>query len=275
MSKTEHQSSGKLEPIFEKKTTNKYERRVFKPSISDLVKQIAKTVPSNETNTEDEIDDLVSDEEKKDLAIGLEQVKTPEQQTTLLRQADPRNNKDYFETGYTKWARDNSRTYTNLASIRSKVSFWIGSTLFANPADKNLPDYVWYLPKDRAQVFHGHFDVERYGINDKNILYTNRRIYELRDSMQKRIAFWFLIFGLAFGGLTWSATKIHNGYTYVANKIAANGDKEKFKQQQLDSLKADAIDLVNKYKAGQITDSQFLEQKNQLKQRELEINQQQ
>jgi hypothetical protein len=272
MSQTQKQNNEQVEPIFEKKPTNKYEAKAFKPSIADLVKQITKTIPTQTAQVADENEDLVSDEDKKDMAIGLNLVKTPEQKTALLTQADPRNNNNYFDVRYRAWTRDNSKTYSNLASIRSKVSFWIGSTLYANPADKGLPDYVWYLPKDRTTVFRGHFDPKNY--NGKNITYTNRRILELRDELQKRIAFWFLIFGLAFGGFTWSATKIHNGYVYVSNKIAAHGDKEKFKQQQLDSLKADAIALVQDYKAGKLTDSQFFEKKSELKARDADINKQ-
>jgi hypothetical protein len=275
MSQTQKQNNEQVEPIFEKKSINKYEAKAFKPSIADLVKQITKTVVVNAHEPiKEDVDELVTDDEKKDIAIGLEQLPHIEQQTELLNQADPRNNLKYFEAGYAKWARDNSETYTNLASVGSKISFWLGSTLVANPAEKGLPDYIWYLPKDRLTVFRGHFHPQRIMMNDKYILHTNRYILELRDKLQKRIAFWFLIFGLAFGGFTWSATKIHNGYVYVSNKIAAHGDKEKFKQQQLDSLKADAIALVEDYKAGKLTDSQFLEKKNELKAREADINKQ-
>lgn len=270
---TQTQKRETAEHILEKKPANKYEGKAFKPSISELVKQISKSMPITE-QPEHQDDVFVTDEERKDLAIGLEQVKTPEQEKELLTMADPRNSRAYFETRNQSWARDNSRTYTNLASIRSKVCYWLGSTFVANPADKGMPDYVWYLPKDRAVVFNGHFNAKSYSQNDKSILQTNRYILELRDTVQKRIAFWFLIFGLAFGGFSWTATKVHNGYTYVANKIAANGDKEKFKEQQLESLKTDALALVEQYKAGKMTDAEFLAKKNELRARELEINKQ-
>ena len=261
------------EQIFEKKPSNKYEGKVFKPSIADLVKQISKNMPATEKDSQEQ-EELVSDEERKDVAIGLEQVKTPEQEKELLNLADPRNNRDYFDIKYRAWARNNEHTFTNLASIRSKVCFWLGSTFVANPADKGVPDYIWYLPKDRGIVFNGHLNAKDYSQNDKNILQTNRYILELRDTMQKRIAFWFLIFGLAFGTFSWTATKVHDGYKYVSNKIAANGDKEKFKEQQLKTLEADAITLFEEYKAKKITDEQFSARKAELVAREKEINKQ-
>lgn len=265
------------EPFLEKKTGNKYEGKAFRPSIADLVKSISKNVdPTPDEVKKENVDHLVSDEIKKDVAIGLEQLPHLNQQTELLNQADPRNSREFFNEGYIKWARDNSNTHTNLASFGSRVSFWLGSTLVANPADKNLPDYVWYLPKDRLTVFRGHFHPKTIAMNDKYILHVNKLILEQRDSIQKRIAFWFLIFGLAFGGMAWTGTKVHNGYNYVVNQIKASGDQEKFEQEQkataIETLKKDAEALVAKYKAGQITDSQFLEQKNALKARELEIN---
>lgn len=271
MTQPQKQTTQQTEPIFERKSVNKYDGKVFDMPLAEIYKRVSMNVtPSQEQDDKDE--ELVPEDKKVEMAIYMEKAKTPEQKAAMLREADPRNSNQYFEAHHSKWARDNSRTYTDSASIRSKVSFWIGSTLFFNPADKNLPDYVFYLPKDRATVFRGHFDPKTY--NARFVTSTNRRILELRDELQKRIAFWFLIFGLAFGGFAWSATKIHNGYVYVSNKIAANGDQEKFKQQQLDSLKTDAIALVEEYKAGKITDSQFLARKNELKARELEINKQ-
>lgn len=270
---TQTQTKDNLEAIFEKKTANKYEGKVFKPSIADLVKQISKNMPANETEPQAQ-DEMVSDEDRKDVAIGLEQVKTPEQEKELLTLADPRNNREYFDIKYRAWARNNDKTYTNLASIRSKVGFWLGSTFVANPADKGVPDYVWYLPKDRAIVFNGHLNAKDYSQNDKNILQTNRYILELRDTVQKRIAFWFLIFGLAFGTFSFTATKVKDGYNYVSNKIAANGDKEKFKEQQLETLKKDATALFLEQKAGKLTDEQFFERKKELVEREKAINKQ-
>lgn len=273
MSQTQRQETA--EQILEKKPANKYEGKAFKPSISELVAQISKKVVVNEHEpAKEDVDDLLTEDEKQEIAKGLEQLPHIEQQTALINESDPRQNPEYFFTNYLKWARDNSQTYPHLASFGSKVSFWLGSTLVANPADKGLPDYIWYLPKDRLTVFRGHFHPKTIMMNDKYILQTNRYILTLRDKLQKRIAFWFLIFGLAFGGFSWTATEVHNGYTYVANKIAANGDKEKFKEQQLESLKTDALALVEQYKAHKITDSEFMTKKNELKARELEINKQ-
>lgn len=275
MSEKEIVSNETVEPIFEKKNKNQYERKVFKTSISDLVKQISKTIPENRNEVaKEDVDELMSEEEKKDIAIGLEQLSGVDQKTELINQADPRNDINYFKVGYKNWVNDNSQTYYDSASIGSKISYWIGSTLVANLTDKGKPDYIFYQPKDRLTVFKSHFNPNTIMMNDKYILYTNRYILELRDVLQNRIAFWFLIFGLVFGGLNWSIKTIHNGYNYVSSKITANGDKETFKKQQLENLKADAIVLIEKYKEHQITDSQFLEQKKQLKERELEINKQ-
>lgn len=272
---TQTQLKEKLDAPLEYKHSESMER--YQKLLDRIIENSKQEKDSSKTD-----DETPSPDEQKAVATVMEQAKTPEQERDFLREVDPRNNTDYFLSKYTPWARDNAHTYTNLASIRSKVSYWIGTTLFANPADKNLPDYVWYAPKDRVQVFSGHFDVANYNKNDKNILYTNRRIYDLRDEMQKRIAFWFLIFGLAFGGFSWTATKLHNGYNYVANKvhdgyaysankISANGDNEKFKEQQLKNLEADAISLFEDYKAKKITDDQFLARKKELVEREKEI----
>lgn len=243
----------------------------FKNAVKKMA-EFSDSTPETDSSRKDTLQ--VSPDEQKAVATVMEQAKTPEQEREFLREVDPRNSRDYFETSYQIWARDNTRTYTNLASIRSKVGFWLGSTFVANPADKGVPDYVWYLQKDRPIVFSGHLNAKDYSQNDKNILQTNRIILELRDTVQKRIAFCFLIFGLAFGTFSFTATKVKDGYNYVSNTIAASGDKEKFKEQQLKTLKKDATALFLDQKAGKLTDEQFFERKKELVEREKAINKQ-
>lgn len=274
---TQPQRQQAAETILEKKTANKYEKRAFEPSVADLVKQIRATVEiDKDIPLKEQVDELMTDDKKKEVAAGLEILQHPEQQKALLTQADPRNNIAFFSTEYKKWARDNSNTHYAAASFGSKVSYWLGSTLVASPASIGVPDYVWYLPKDRLTVFRGHFNPKTIMANDKYILHTNRYIYFLRDKLQKRIAFWFLIFGLAFGALAYTGHKASVGISYVKNQIKANGDAEKFKEQQKADLKADlkrdAKELVADYKAGKVTDKEFLAKRDSLNARELEIN---
>lgn len=270
---TQPQRQQAAETILEKKTANKYEKRAFEPSVADLVKQIRATVEiDKDIPLKEQVDELMTDDKKKEVAAGLEILQHPEQQKALLVQADPRNNIDFFDFEYKKWARDNSNTHFAVASFGSKVSYWLGSTLVASPASIGVPDYVWYLPKDRLTVFRGHFNPKTIMANDKYILHTNRYIYFLRDKLQKRIAFWFLIFGLAFGALAYTGHKASVGISYVKNQIKANGDAEKFKEQQKADLKKDAEELVADYKAGKVTDKEFLAKRDSLKARELEIN---
>lgn len=272
MTQQQQPQTQKIDQILEKKTTNKYEKRAFEPSVADLIKQIKSTVEiDKDIQEKEDVDGLLTDDKKKEIAAGLEILKHPEQQTALLVQADPRNNIDFFEKGYRAWARDNSNTHFAAATFGSKVSYWLGSTLVASPASIGVPDYVWYLPKDRLTVFRGHFNPKTIMANDKYILHTNRYIYVLRDKLQKRIAFWFLIFGVAFGALAYTGHKASVGISYVKNQIKANGDAEEFKKQQLADLTKEAEELVANYKAGKVTDKEFLAKRDSLKARELEI----
>lgn len=272
MTQQQKPQNQKIDQILEKKTTNKYEKRAFEPSVADLIKQIKSTVEiDKDIQEKEDVDGLLTDDKKKEIAAGLEILKHPEQQTALMVQADPRNTVEHFDSTNRKWARDNTNTYYSAASFGSKFSYWLGSTLVANPAEKGVPDYVWYLPKDRLTVFRGHFNPKTIMANDKYILHTNQQILKLRDRLQNRIAFWFLIFGLALGGLSYTGHKAKVGINYVANQIKANGDAEEFKKQQLADLTKEAEELVANYKAGKVTDKEFLAKRDELKARELQI----
>lgn len=239
--------------IFEKK-------KPFRPTIAEIIDKAKKQV-SLEKDEVVSFDSLVSEEERVEMAIGLEQLEKPEQKTALLNMMDPRNDSQYFNEKYTKWARDNSNTHTHLASFGSKVSFWLGSTFIANPASKGVPDYVWYLPKDRTTVFSGHLGAGAVMKNDAFILATNRYILKQNERISMRCAYLFLIFGLLFGGTSWATNKIGKGYDFVVQNISFTKDKEKAKElakeEKLAELKAKAEKLVLEAKAGTISREEF------------------
>lgn len=257
--------------IFSKKYTAN-DAKIFRPSIAELVKKISNTNFSEKGLKEnDDLEPEINDEEKKEIANGLSLLKSNEQQVALLIETDPRNSSDFYTEGYQRWARDNSQSAKNLASYRSKASYWLGSTLVANPAENGIPDYVWYLPQDRLTCFRGHFNPKTYHYNKKYILHTNRYILELRDKLQKRIAFLFLIAGLVFGGFSWTTAKVHMGYSSIASMVQQKSDAKKSKEQQLEILKLEAENLVIKYKSNGITDAEFQEKVANLKLREKSI----
>lgn len=260
------------DPIFEKKGTNKYEGKAFNPKLSELIKQV---VSENETETvkEDEIN--ISEAEKLNLAKEIEPL-TDRQAAKVLVKFDPRNNSEYFMSGYENWARDNSNTHTHLASIGSKVSFWIGSTFVANPASIGVPDYVYYLPKDRMTCFRGHFNPKTIGTIrvSRYINTTNRYIDLLRDKILKRIGFIFLAVALVVGGATYTISKGVSGFKYVVATVKSSGNKEKFKEEQMAALKTEAEDLVAKRKSNEVSEAQFMEQVKSLKEREQQIKNQ-
>jgi hypothetical protein len=266
------QKQTNVEPIFEKKGTNKYDGKAFNPKLSELIKQVV-SESKTETLKEDEIE--IAEAEKLNLAKELENL-SDEQAAKVLVKFDPRNNLEYFLESYENWARDNSNTHTHLASLGSKVSYWIGSTFVANPASIGVPDYIWYLPKDRMTCFRGHFDPKRIGTItvSRYILFTNRYIDLLRDKILKRIGFIFLATALVVGGATYTVSKGLSGYKYVVAKVKSSGDKEKFKEEQMSALKKEAEDLVAKYKEQQVSETQFREQVKALKDREQQIKEQ-
>lgn len=270
MSKTQSQTN--VEPIFKSDVANIHQAKAFKPSISDIISKIRKEVlPDNEPIIES-VDHLVNEKEKADMLVGLNTLQGSEQQTALLNEMDPRNNRSYFEAGYVKWARDNSDSHTHLASIGSRVSFWLGSTFIANPASKGVPDYVWYLPKDRMTVFRGHFNPKTARLNKKHILATNKYLLIQREKIANRCATIFLIIGIIVGGSTWALHKASNGIAYVSNKVHVANEATKTKEEQLANLTTEAEAWVAKYKANEITVEQFKVQSDLLRQREKQIN---
>lgn len=269
MSQSQKQES--VEPIFEKKETNKYEKKAFKPSIADVINKIKREVlPENEI-VKEAVDHLVDKEDRENIAKGVGYLETTEQQTALLNEMDPRNAPAYFKAGYLKWARDNSNTHTNLASISSRVSFWIGSTFVANPASVGIPDYVWYLPKDRGTVFRGHFDPRKTRLYKDYYLETNRILLIQREKITRNCAIIFLVFGLVIGGSTWALHKVGNGISYVSNKVHAANEATKSKEEQLANLTNEANALVAKQKANEITIEEFKAQADLLREREKAI----
>ncbi|HAU4290896.1 TPA: hypothetical protein ACQVKY_005339 [Serratia marcescens] len=271
---TQQQRTEQVEPIFDNKPAN--DTRVFAPNLADIVKKVLSDIePENKETKDDEI--AVDATAKAELAKTLETLAKDmvdeALSTKVLTMVDPRNNTEYFQKQYIRWARDNSDTHTHLASYSSKVSFWLGSTLIANPASLGLPDYIYYLPKDRMVCFRGHFHPKRIGTIQvsRNILFTNKYIELLRDKVLKRIGLMFLIVAMAVGGATYTVGKGIQGYQYITAKFKSADDKQKDKENAEAQLKQDAETLVGKYKAHEITEAQFNEQAKALKDRQQQI----
>lgn len=261
-----------VEAIFEKIGTNKHEKRAFKPSIADIISKIRKDInpQAEQLNEIENVDVLVSSKERGESVVGVEALTTPEQQAAFLNEIDPRNTRGYFDAGYIKWARDNSKSKPNLASIRSKISFWLGSTFIANPASKGMPDYIWYLPQDRNICFSGQLANVR--LNKKYILATDNYIREQREKITSRCTTIFLIIGMLIGLSTWGIHKVSNGYSYVSNQVHASQMAKKSKDEQLTALVAEANELAAKYKAGNLDAVELKKQLTVLSEREKTIN---
>lgn len=271
---TQQQRTEQVEPIFDKKPAN--DTKVFIPNLADIVKQVLSEAERENEETKDEeiaIDPTAKAELAKTLETLAKDTVDEALSTRVLAMADPRNTPEYFQKQYIRWARDNSDTHTHLASYSSKVSFWLGSTLLANPASLGLPDYIYYLPRDRLICFRGHFHPKKIGTIQvsRNILFTSKYIDLLRDKVLKRIGMMFLIVAMAVGGATYTVGKGIQGYKFVAAKFKSADDRHKDKENAEAQLKQDAETLVGKYKSHEITDAQFNEQAKALKERQQQI----
>lgn len=270
---TETKKNENTEAIFDKKEskTNKYEKQAFfRPPLSEIVKDVLyKNNDAKKANPDIEVDE----KDKQELASTLEAL-NDEQSTEVLVKYDPRNSLDYFKQGYSTWARDNSMTYKNQATIASKISFWLGSTLVDPPEKLGLPDYIYYRPMDRMVCFRGHFNPETIGspLVSKYILYTNKYIIELNKAIANRLALCLLGMTLVLGGGLYITNKVSQTYNSFMQSHKSNEMIAKAQEDAKQQLLKDAADLVQKAKNNEITQDEFIAQKLVLKQREQEIN---
>ncbi len=270
---TEIKKQVETEKIFDKKQskTNKYEQKAFfRPPLSEIVKDVLYK-NNNTINDDDDFD--INQAEQKELAETLEML-DEQQATDVLVKYDPRNSLDYFKQGYATWARDNSMTYKDSATIASKISYWIGATLIDPPEKLGLPDYIYYLPMDRMICFRGHFNPETIGnpIVSKYILYTNKYILEMRKAIIKRVAVVMLGLTFALGGGLYITNQISNTYHSFMEKHKTTEMLAKSQDDAKAQLLKDAAELVEKANSGAITKDEFIAQKLALKEREKQIN---
>ena len=270
-----------VDPIFEKKS----ERKAFKPSLADIVKNVMEKSKNGDfkddkqpVNHSSNAVNYVEKSDRDAVIAKLSQFQNTSQKVAFLVSADPRENSDFLKEQYKQWARDNSRTRYVMASLGSKVCFWLGSTFLGTPESKGKPDFIYYLPWDRKVCFPGHYKEYKDSPITQNerenfIVTTNKWIILRGNKLANRAATLLLCYTLAIAGSTWIIHKIDNGYEYFKNKVKTEQMQSQTREQQIEGLKQDAMDLVAKYKAGQITEEQFNTQRQLLKDRETQIKQ--
>lgn len=122
-----------------------------KKTMAELVQDVF----VEEEITEPVNDSFVSDDDKDQLGKILEKA-SDKQAEQILMKVDPRNQVKYFEEQYIRWARNPAKR-NDRATWSSKLSFQLGSLLIASPESMGMPDYIYYLPKDRFVCFPEHY----------------------------------------------------------------------------------------------------------------------
>ena len=138
-----------------------------------------------------------------------------------------------------------------------------------------MPDYIYYLPKDRFVCFPEHFNERTIGTYNVSrfILYTNRFIEQMRKEIVKKISIVFFGFSIVLAGGQWTVLSVEGGIHSVVNHFKSQADLTKSKEVRLANLKAEAQQLVDDHNNQKIDDATFAQRVNELKETEKQINQ--
>lgn len=249
-------------------------KKFFDPSLDEILEKV-RLKKKKENN--DVVEDLileVSEDSKKKLGVVLEKA-NEEEKIEVINQADPNNNNEVFLRQYKAWARNNTNAHPEAATFASKVSFWLGSTFIQKPKLVDMPDYIWYLPKDRIVCFPDQFKNTGSNYVSKFILFTNKYIEEVRKRLLRNISIFFLVFGISLGAVSYGLNKVHEGYVYVTTKISSTYNNYKMKSKNIEDEKqhliTEANSLVSLYKEHKISEDEYQKRKADILKRQTEL----
>jgi hypothetical protein len=157
----------------------------------------------------------------------------------------------------------------------SKLLLFISKFFFPDVEKINLPNgnYVsneemYVLAQDRTDtnpyVFH-HTNVGQQDTHKRNIMVSliRRQLWQRGNLIGAVI---FIAGTVIFGTINFGIVKTKDGFDYVSNKIEENKSNEKNKQETIDSIKAQVIELKQNCSTGKTPSDECTSRMNDLKQ---------
>ena len=241
-----------------------------KKSFTDLIKEVVEEEsqqpePANEPIIEVELNEEQK-EQKKQVIEALQKTTSDKTAEKLLMATDPRNQQDYMDREYLRWARNDTKR-VDAATWASRFSFWLGSILVGSPEKMGVPDFIYYLPQDRFVCFPFHFNektIRDYDVS-RFILFSNQYGEERRNELAVRLSIILLIFSFGIGAVHLTTTKLSDKYHSIVAKFHADDEAKKNREIRLKDLNSQAKQLVADYKANKIDEATFDTKANELK----------
>lgn len=203
---------------------------------------------------------------KPDVLESLSKVNDDNEMVDFLMENDPRNDIDYFYTGYKEWVNQ-PKGDLKLLTYKSKIANYLGSFFYGSPESQGMPFYFYYSPMDKLRSAPNHFgNIEDSTYEEHRYrLFVNRYSIYLRRKASKWLAIILVAFGLFMGFI---GKPIVDGIKHQAmigkqvSSVEDNVDSQiEDVKKSLANRKAEVAERVKNlksgYASGSITPEQF------------------
>ncbi|SDK23254.1 hypothetical protein SAMN05192566_0729 [Methylophilus rhizosphaerae] len=137
---------------------------------------------------------------KEDVLDSLKKIENDHEMVNFLMDTDPRNEIDYFWSGYKVWANQDKGSL-GLLTYKSKIANYLGTFVYGSPESQGMPFYFYYSTIDKIRSAPNHFNnIEDSTYEEHRYrLFVNRYSIYLRRKTSKWLALFLVSMGLFMG----------------------------------------------------------------------------